>query len=238
MRSRIAALIVGSLLAAAPLHAQTHFTFKDAGSYANNTGAGNGGLAWGFYVGNYHAYEGPASQGSSRQTVTINCVDFYHSISVGQEWDANLTNLAGTGQNMALTRFGNLNLYREAAILTDQFNSVTSLADQSVIQETIWHLFNSSPVLNSAGISGAGHSESYWKSYAVSHLASFDYTGYYVVTDVLGANGGTGGVQEFIMHNPNQQSQTTTPEPASFILFGTGLAGLAIVRRRKRNKTS
>src|SRR5665213_218424 len=104
MRTRIATvLFAASMLGAAPsvVQAQTSFTFKDPG----NT------VAWNFYVGNYHAYEGP---GTSNNTVPINCVDFYHGVSVPRTWSANLTNLAtATDPNGGVTtRFSSITLYK------------------------------------------------------------------------------------------------------------------------------
>jgi hypothetical protein len=195
-------MLAASLVAAAPLHAQTPFTFVDGGSVS----------AFGYLVG---PYNGLIGTGSSAQSVFLYCVDYAHTITPGEQWNANLTNLgtgAGIGTN---TRSADLTLYRQAAWLTTQYAlHPEATAD---IQATIWNLFGTSPGVPSSN---------YWFLQAQSSYASLDYSSFLVATDVNMAL--STSAQEFIV---------VTPEPASMALLATGLLmvfGVAGRRARRR----
>ena len=213
MRSRFVALaLTAALCAAAPVQAQTHFQFTDVG--AGYTG-------YGYYIG---TYGGTQNFGGPNAThVGLNCVDFFHHVTWGEQWDANITNVL-TGGNASLTRNpGGLSLYREAAWLISNYTA----SNVAAIQATVWNLFQNTGL----------PSDPTWLAAAQAPHPGFDYGQYYVVTDV-NANGETpdGTVQEFIVYDPTIISTTATPEPATAVLFGTGFAGLAglALRRRKQ----
>ena len=197
--SALRKLMLAAALAttASPLSAQSSLKFTDAGNVT----------AFGYFVGEYHG----TIDGSPAD---LFCVDFLHRVSGGQQWQANMTSLAGS-PDLSNTRAGSLVLYQKAAWLTAQFATV-SPAQWGDLQVTIWGLFtNTAPTPSS----------SYWLDLANANYSTFDYSAYVVVTDVnrLDAN----SVQEFI---------TVTPEPAEVVLLGTGLFGIVlttgVMRRR------
>ena len=199
-RIRFAVLLAVSLLFAGSVGAQTAFKFTSGGTVT----------AFGYYVGNYEGLMGSTK-------VTLNCVDFFHEVYVGETWKANLTNLGGSAKTAGDTRFADLTLYREAAWLTTQYAG-KSAADVGIIQATVWNLFGKTP----DKIQGS----SVWLDLAQKNYASMDFSNFYVVTDINKSD--PTSVQEFVM--------VATPEPATLVLFGTGLASIVGVglKRRKR----
>jgi hypothetical protein len=197
-------LLAASFVAAAPLHAQTPFTLVGGSPVS----------AFGYEVG---PYTGILGTGSSAQSLFIYCVDVAHTVTPGQEWQVNLTNLgtgAGIGTN---TRSGDLALYRQAAWLTTQYAlHPDATAD---IQATIWNLFGS--------VAGIAPSSDFWFLQAQANYASLDYSGFVVATDVNMALETSG--QEFIV---------VTPEPATLALFATGLLGVVGVAARRRRQSA
>jgi len=215
MRRRISFLVLGAALQlAAPLHAQAvHFKFTDVGAGAN---------AFGVYIGTYGGTRDFG--GLSSQQVGLNCVDFFHEVVVGQEWNANISNL-GAG-DVSLTRHaGSLDLYRQAAWLISNYNTTNVQATQG----TLWNLFQN-PGSNWTP-------DAALLAQAQAPHPGFDFSDFYVVTDVnAGGVNDASSVQEFIVFDPTLEHTdvTPTPEAATFTLLGTGLLGLGGFRVRRR----
>ena len=175
----------------------------------------NGAQAFGIYVGPYY--------GTMNGTpVDLFCVDFANTVSIGQQWDANLTPISAVA-DFSDTRYGTgpdaLQRYQEAAWLALQYAS-QPISQYGDIQATTWRLFNPAAPMPSS---------SWWMDQARSHYASADYADFRIVTNV-GPVKPSGQVQEFLI----RVNLSEAPEPNTELLAGIGLVGASCVWRRLR----
>lgn len=215
---RAAALTLVLAASSAPAIAQSStLQFTNSGSVTWN----------GVYVG---PYEGKVLSEPGQPTIDLFCVDYQHTIASNQIWNATFSNVMG---DLSATRAGQLygeaiarTMYQKAAFLTTMYASAPT-SQYAAINSAIWNIFDSS----SPDKSGSGmNSSSYWLTYAGDNYltSGIDYSGFAVVTDVK-VKGGKGGVQEFLT-----TTVTATPEPSTYLLMASGLAGLAGLSHRRR----
>ena len=202
MRIRFTTFAAAIMLAAAPLHAQTSITLVSSGTV----------VAGGYYVGPYNGL-----MGSPGQDVLLNCVDFLHHVTVGENWNAYLTAVSDVGTAGSHARSSDPLLYQKAAWLISQYPGKSD-ADIADIQETIWNLF---------APAAPDPSSSYWFDQATANYsAAALFENWYVVTDTrAGGQYDAESAQEFLV---------VTPEPTSITLLATGLLGIFGAARRKR----
>jgi hypothetical protein len=160
--------------------------------------------------------------------VVLFCDDILNSVSIGQTWTANVTNLATAiaSHNFSNSRYGGVSTskvyskpvmaYEEVAWLTMQFAGNPS--DYVSLQYAMWDIMNpgSEPTTY-------GHVQ-YWLDQAKLNYGSINPNNFEIVTNT-GKLNLTGQVQEFIVQ---------TPEPSVLALLGIGLVALGILLGRGR----
>lgn len=214
MKALLRPVVAGLVLlaaAASPALAQTQVTLTGTGSI------NHGGVRVG-------AYQARLGSDPTTPSVDVFCVDYAHTVSLGQTWTANMTNLMSG--DLSATRGGDASLakYQQMAWLTTKFDGA-STADTRAIHTAIWNIMTPGTPAMFAGATN-------WYNQAMSNYltSGLDYSTFAVVTDVNFRNGGR---QEFLTRVPT----TVTPEPGTYLLMASGLVGVAgIVRRRRRDQ--
>lgn len=142
------------------------------------------------------------------------CDDFTTWVSYGQSWTANEFTYADV-QGGASTKFSGVQKYSQAGWLFSQ-TAATTLAVRAQMQGAIWNIMTPGSVVMDP------LAQSYFNAATNGTHDTYDWSSVMkVLTPTPFASG-----QEFLTPTP-------VPVPAAIILFGSGLAGLMGVSRRK-----
>jgi hypothetical protein len=233
IRGVLAVGLLAGMVASAAAQTQGTFKFVSGNPYPTQpklTVAGNT-----YYTSIYRGQF--LSGGPTTANVDIFCVDFFHTVSVGNEWDAWFSPLSGSldqtygvrfrdwDQNLAAER------YRAAAWLATQFGSpeggysTTEKAGWPGLQKTIWSLMGQDVGGTSAFPDAVSADQQTLLNNALANGSASDFiaqtSGWTVISDVNATS--TSGRQEFLVQ------QSVVPEPEAVILLVTGLLALGAV---------
>lgn len=168
-------------------------------------------------------YVGPYQLLVNGADLNLVCDDYGDHIYTGETWTAKEVPFTQAGVSFAL--FGGAtnadHLYLEAAYLDTLFGKDPT-SDYNDIHYALWGLFDPSALASSNYDAGAAG----FLELAQSQSLSFSEFKNWEI--LVPTSGGPDRPQEFLVPGP-----TGTPEPASMLLFGTGLLGAGFFLRRK-----
>jgi len=169
--------------------------------------------------------------GGNRAVDIVMCDDYFHGGQPGDQWMAHITNLGI--DSLTNVRFneiepdetGTLKLYHEAGwiLLQTQLNPPM---DWKEMNYAVWTLFDQAALCDAECRD--------WLSLAnTAYLNGFpdtDFNRVFIITPVNQHDPDPNGMQEFlaIQRDPLRPdgAQSTTPEPGTFLLLGTGVVAM------------
>ena len=178
--------------------------------------------------GSVYTYPYQFSINGTSKLVSLMCDDYKDDVQFGESWQANVFTVAQAGANNFMNVANAAFVYEEAAWLYSQaLGHESDSAYENAINHAVWDLMDpSAPHWADAGT---------WLAQAASvvpTLSSGYFDDYYFYTFAGGQPTGPNAPY----HTPTQEYIGHAPEPASLVLFGSGLLAIGGALRRRMKK--
>ena len=163
----------------------------------------------------------------SATTTPLMCISYENTVYVGESWQATLVPVTGSGNVQ----------YVEAAYIFSLAAapgaSATTIAEA---QWANWELFDPNDSTLLANLPAGYQSDintilADASSFATNNLNTTLYPNLDIFIPVSGTQNAGDGLPQFFVGDPEPSD---TPEPSSYLLFGTGMLGLAFLGFRRR----
>ncbi len=204
------------------------------------TGTGSN-TAAGVYVVPYYL---TVQSGSSSTTYTVACDSYFNDVSLGESWTGTINTWATLDQTAfgSVGSFDAATAYTEAAWLYDQYLADPSPSNAAATNFAIWSLFlpayqqsldpseyaNFLSGFNAAAQAMAGAAVSWYASATGAQLSAIQSSLLIFTPNPATSTSNGIGPQEYITTDP-----VLVPEPASLLVFGTGLLlGFGCLQRK------
>jgi len=184
-----------------------------------------GGQSSGTITGDY-VYPYNFSFNGSTALTPLMCISYENEIYFGESWTATLIPVTGSGNPQ----------YIEAAYIFSLAAAPNASANTiAVAQWANWELFDENDATLLANLPGGYQTQIKTMTADAVAFAKANPNANFPNIDIFIPNAGTqstGGLPQYFVGDPVENE---TPEPSSYLLFGTGLLGLAAISYRRRS---